>query len=227
MRIPKPKYIILIGAVCGAFTLQTGLGGIISVTGTNSSNEPLAATANFTFGLNTLSLTLSNDILNTDWISAGQALSDFTFTLSDGSTSGGSLNNISGNTINVDLQGNVTSGAPVSATDWQLQVVSGDTFHLTSLIMGQPDFMIAPAGTSFPNVNHSVQNFNPYLLTGPVVFSITGDFPAGTTVSSASFSFGTGPETIIPGHVPDSGATAMLLGIALTAAGVVRRFAII
>jgi hypothetical protein len=228
MRIPKAKYIILIGAVCGAFTLQTGLAGIISVTGTNGSGEPLAATANFTFGAGSLSLTLSNDILNTDWISAGQALSDFTFTLSNGTTSGGSLNNITGTTIVIDTtNGSTSPGTPVSATDWQLQVQAVDTFHLTSLIGGQPDFMIAPAGNSFPNVNTGVGNFNPYLLTGPVTFSITGDFSAATTISSASFSFGTGPETVIPGNVPDSGPTAMLLGIALAAAGAVRRLALI
>ena len=73
--------------------------------------------------------------------------------------------------------------------------------------------MIAPAGNSFPNVNTGVGNFNPYLLTGPVTFSITGDFTADTTISGASFSFGTGPETVI--GAPDSGTTVTLLGLAM------------
>jgi hypothetical protein len=179
--------------VSSGATLQPALAGTISAIGMDASNHPIAGTANFTFGAGTLSLTLSNDILNTDWISAGQALSDFTFTLSNGTTSGGSLNNISGSTIVIDTtDGSTTPGTPVQSTDWELQTQGqpANTFHLSSLIGKQPDFMIAPAGSDYPNVNTGVGNFNPYLLTGPVVFSITGDFTAATTISSASFSFG-------------------------------------
>ena len=208
---------MVVAAVCTAFTLQPALAGTISGSAIDGSGHNIAATANFTFGAGTLSLILSNDISNLDWISAGQALSDFTFTLSNGTTSGGSLNSISGNTIVIDTSdGSTSPGTPVQSTDWQLQVQPGDTFHLTSLIGKQPDFMIAPAGSDYPNVNTGVGNFNPYLLTGPVVFSITGDFTAATTISSASFSFGTGPETIVPGTpTPDSGTTAALLGLAM------------
>ena len=208
------KYLALVGVLCAAFTLQTALGGTISVSSIDSDGHPVAATADFTFGAGTLSLILSNDISNTDWISAGQALSDFQFTLSNGTTTGGSLTNITGTTINVDSSdGSTTPGAPVSATDWELSANSSSTFLLNSLIGQQPDFMIAPAGTSFPNVNSSVDNFNPYLLTGPVTFTITGDFTAATTISSATFSFGTGPETFV--STPDSGTTAALLGLAM------------
>lgn len=209
------------------FTLQPAEAGIISGSGTDSSGHQIAATANFTFGAGTLSLILSNDISSTAWISAGQALSDFQFTLSNGTTTGGSLTNITGTTVNIASNGSTTPGTPVSPTDWELSANNSSTFLLNSLIGGQPDFMIAPAGTSFPNVNSSVDNFNPYLLTGPVTFTIAGDFTAATTISSASFSFGTGPETIIPGGVPDSGSTAMFMGLGLTALGVVRRFFLI
>jgi hypothetical protein len=219
------KYIVLIGAVCAAFTLQTAPAG--TITGSAGSGfTAVAATANFTFGDGTLSLILSNDIAANDFRSAGQALSDFSFTLSNGTTLGGSLDNITGQTVNIAFPGGAVtdSGIPVTSTDWELSATNGSTFLLTALIMSQPDFMIAPAGTVFPNVNSSVDNFNPYLLTGPVTFSISGDFTADTTISSATFSFGTAPETFVPGTVPDSGTTALLLGAGLSGLGFVRRF---
>jgi hypothetical protein len=219
------KYTMLVAAVCTAFTLQSASAvQVISVSATDGSGHHVAATASFTFGAGTLSLDLSNDILNTEWISAGQSLSDISFTLNSGTNSGGSLNNISGSTIVIDTtDGSTSPGAPVSATDWELQAQGGNAFHVTSLIGGQPDFMIAPAGTEFPNVNTGVGNFNPYLLTGPVTFSITGDFTADTTVSNVVFSFGTGPETFV--GAPDSGTTAALLGLGLAGlAGLRARF---
>ena len=213
MKLKLMKYIALVGVLCAAFTLQIALGGMISVSATDSDGHPVAATANFTFSAGTLSLTLSNDIANTAWISPGQSLSDFTFTLSNGTTSGGSLTSITGTAINIDADGNVTPGTPVSSTDWGLSANSSSTFLLTALIGGQPDYMIAPSGASFPNVNMGVDNFNPYLLTGPVTFTITGDFTADTTISGATFSFGTAPETFV--STPDSGTTAAFLGLAM------------
>jgi VPDSG-CTERM exosortase interaction domain len=208
---------LLFGSVIATlFAASAAFAGSFTVTGTNSDMEPVAATANFTFGAGTLTLTLSNDISATDLRSAGQALSDFSFTLANGTTTGGTLTDLTGTTINIAAGGSVTPGTPVTSADWQLTASNTSTFLLTALFHAQPNFMIAPDGTSYPNVNASIPNFNPY-IQGSGTFTITGDFTASTTISAAAFSFGTGPETIIPGvpGVPDSGATVALLGLAM------------
>lgn len=218
MKMKVMKYIALVGVLCAAFTLQIAFGGMISVTGSGN-DGPVAATANYTFSQGTLTLILSNDISATIFKSPGQALSDFQFTLSNGTTSGGSLTNLTGTAIDINSDGSFTvSQTGVTASDWGLSAQNSSTFLLTALIGQQPDFMIAPApagtGTNaYPDVNNGVDNFNPYLLTGPVTFTIMGDFTADTTISSAVFSFGTAPETFV--STPDSGTTAALLGLAM------------
>jgi hypothetical protein len=66
---------------------------------------------------------------------------------------------------------------------------------------GQPSQMILPSGGSFTNANASITNgmFSPFVV-GPASFTLAfSGVTAGTTVTSAQFSFGTGPDTFIPG----------------------------
>ena len=89
------------------------------------------------------------------------------------------------------------------------------SFNLTALNGGMPDYMIVGGalGTTFyPNGNNGIGQFNSYLQQSGT-FTISGNFAAGATLSNISFSFGTGPETII--GAPDSGATVALLGLAM------------
>src|SRR5205823_13949993 len=52
----------------------------------------------------------------------------------------------------------------------------------------------------YPNANNGIiNNFDPYTI-GPATFTLTlSGVTANTTVTSASFSFGTGPDTFVPG----------------------------
>jgi hypothetical protein len=201
----------------------------ISVTGSGTDGA-LAATANYTFTGTTLTLTLTNDLLAADVRSAGQSLSDFEFTLSNGSTIT-ALTNISGTAV--DLMGSpqngatVAPGTAVTLDEYSLTSSSG-VFTLTALNGGQPDYMIigGTVGTTlYPNANNGIGNFNSYLQSSGT-FTISGTFLPGATLSNVVFSFGTGPETFlgpgVPG-VPDGGSTLMLLGAALGVAEVVRR----
>ena len=149
-------------------------------------------------------------------ISAGQALSDLSFTLSNAPGTQGTLT-ASGQLANIGAGGTVTdvSGTPVR---WIGQgppphggsgtfTVSGNTILMEAIGGGQPSQMILPSGGSFTNANASITGgqFNPFVV-GPASFTLSfSGVTAATTVTAATFSFGTGPETFIfpvPSLVP-------------------------
>ena len=130
----------------------------------------------------------------------------------------------------MDLTGTPSSGAtaapgtPVTIDEWSLIPPSGTgAFTLTALNGGQPDYMIigGTVGTTlYPNANNGIGNFNSYLQS-TATFTISGNFANGATLSNIVFSFGTGPETFIPG-VPDGGTTVALLGLAMIGLAAIR-----
>jgi len=66
---------------------------------------------------------------------------------------------------------------------------------------GQPSQMILPSGGSFTGANASITGgqFNPFVV-GPASFTLAfSGVTAATTVTAATFSFGTGPDFFIPG----------------------------
>jgi VPDSG-CTERM motif len=217
---------LLLTAVSVAFlTSSAAFATTISVTGSGTDGA-LAATADYTFTGTTLTIKLTNDLSAADVRSAGQSLSDFEFTLSNGSTIT-ALTNIAGTAV--DLMGSpqngatVAPGTPVTLDEWSLMPASGTgSFNLTALNGGQPDYMIIGGDvgtTSYPNANNGIGNFNSYLQSFGT-FTISGSFADGATLSNISFSFGTGPETII--GVPDSGSTVALLGLAMIGLAAIR-----
>ena len=219
---------LLFLAVSVAFlTSSAAFATTISVTGSGTDGA-LAATADYTFTGTTLTIKLTNDLSAADVRSAGQSLSDFEFTLSNGSTIT-ALTNIAGTAV--DLMGSpqngatVAPGTPVTLDEWSLMPASGmGAFNLTALNGGQPDYMIiggTVGTTSYPNANNGIDNFNSYLQSFGT-FTISGVFADGATLSNISFSFGTGPETIIPAGVPDSGSTVALLGLAMIGLAAIR-----
>ena len=208
---------LLFVAVCAVLLAGSAFSTTISVTG-SCTDGALAATADYSFTATTLTITLTNDLTAAQVRSAGQSLSDFEFTLSNGSTIT-ALTNITGTAV--DLTGSPSSGAtvapgtPVTVDEWSVLSTGGASFNLTSLNGGKPDYMIVggTVGTTFyPNGNNGIGEFNSYLQEFGT-FTISGNFAAGATLSNISFSFGTGPETII--GAPDSGTTAALLGLAM------------
>jgi len=191
------------------------------------SDGALSATATVTTGNGTVTVTLENTLAANVIRSAGQALSDFSFTLSNapgtlGTTSAtGQLGDVSSTGVVTYVAGDPTRW--LGAGGQGGFSIVGNTVTLETIGGGQPTQMIAPFianGGTFTNVNQGFQNFNPYVI-GPATFTLAlSGVTAGTTVTGAVFSFGTGPDTFIP--VPEPTSWAMM-AIGLVSVGVVRR----
>jgi hypothetical protein len=166
----------------------------------------------------TIQVTLTNQQSNPNDVS--QLLSDLSFTVSNGSTSGATLASSSGRELTVNGGGSFSTGLTVP-TGWVLSVTGGGTgIHLDDLsgpghagpahlIIGPPD-----GGGTYGNANGSITGNGPHnpFLNQTASFTITGaGITANTQVTDASFSFGTTSGVIIPGvtAVPEPGALVM------------------
>lgn len=211
--------------LCGlALLLAVPAAHAVSVTYTTTgsgSDGPLSASASFVTGTGTLQLTLDNTLSSSVIRSSGQALSDITFTLSNaagtlGTTSAtGQLGNVSTGGAITDVSGSPTRW--LGASGQGMFTVSGNTITLEAIGGGQPSEMIGPAGSSYTNVNNGFGNFNPYVI-GPATFNLAlSGVTANTTIQSVMFSFGTGPDTFLPGTtgntpppIPEPSSLALL-----------------
>jgi hypothetical protein len=228
----------------GAFALTIALGlstaqatAITFTASGTGSDGALFASAAFTTTAGQVDVTLTN-LLGADVIrSAGQALSDITFTLSNtagtlGTTSAsGQLGNISGIVPPGGGTVTYTSGDPSrwlgAGSQGEFSVV-GDTVTLEAIGGGKPSQMIIPFQTNggvYSNVNPGFDNFNPYTI-GPATFVLNlSGVTADTTITSVTFSFGTGPDIFLPGTpggvAPEPGSV-FLLGSGLAALGLFR-----
>jgi hypothetical protein len=185
--------------------------GFVYTVNGSGSDGPLSASADFTFGAGTLTVTLTNTLAPSVIRSAGQALSGIRFTLSDQPGILG-LTSASGQLGDVSSAGGVrfTSGFPTRWLGAGRQgsfSTSGDTITLETIGGGKPTEMIAPGianGGGYTDVNNGFKNFDPYVI-GPATFTLNlSGVTANTTVTSAAFSFGTGPDTLLPGSVSPS-----------------------
>jgi hypothetical protein len=167
---------------------------------------PLAASAIFTTSTGQIEIVLSNDLAANVIRSAGQAVSDISFTLSNapgtlGATSAvGQLGNLEAGTAVQFVAGTPTRWLGVGGGSFS---VIGSVVTLEAIGGGQPDQMIAPSsivGGMYSNLNDGFDNFNPYVI-GPATFTLNlSGVSSNTTVTAVTFSFGTGPDTFLPGN---------------------------
>ena len=208
----------------------------ITYTATGSGSDgALSASAAFVTSTGQLQVTLTNTLSASTIISAGQALSDISFTLSNaagtlGTTSAtGQLGNVSGTGVVT-----YTSGTPnrfLGSGGTGLFSVTGNTIVMEAIGGGQPSQMIIPAmtnGGTYASVNNGFASFDPYTIGSATFLLNLSGVTSSTTISNVTFSFGTGPDTFLPGTpstppVPEPSSLLMLgTGIA-GAAGMLRR----
>lgn len=199
-------------------------------TGTNSSSEALAATAAFTTSDGHIQVTLMNDLGASDLRSAGQAVSNISFTLSNATTATtlagtavGQFGDVSGTSGSSPSKGITltyvsSDGSLTSPTRWITSPNSGisdagKTVTLETIGGGKPTEMILPTlanGGTYTNGNNGVQQFNPYVI-GPAMFDLDlAGVTANTRITSATFSFGTGPDSFI-NVIPEPSSKVMVL----------------
>jgi len=187
--------------------------------GSSVGDGPVSATAEFTIDpiADTIAIVLKNLQVNPK--SVGTNLSDLFFTVSTGQTSA-SLLGSGGIERNVGVDGTFSDGAAPVAAGWALSNV-GSRFHLDVLagagavgpahtILGPPD-----AGGVYSNANDSIAGndpHNPFLAEqASFLLSIPGLIDT-STISEATFSFGTASGVEVTGTLVDvPEPTTMLL----------------
>lgn len=187
--------------------------------GSTTSGGAVDASATFVTGDGTLSITLTD--LQANPTDVAQLISDLSFVLSNGATSG-TIVSSAGQEVTIATNGTPTLGAVV-ATGWGLNSTAtglqldalGVFTSPTHLIIGPPD------GTGiYSNANGSIAGNGPHnpFLNGSATFLLDiAGVTADTTISSATFSFGTTEGAdLVPGttgttSVPEPGSLALLL----------------
>ena len=202
----------------------------------SDSDGSLSAEADFTFGSGTVSITITNTLSAATITSAGQTVSDLIFTIGNapgtlGATSAtGTFATFNGTATPTTAAGNPTRW--LGAGGQGAFSISGDTITLEAIGGGQPDQLILPVGTTYPDANASITNgkFSPF-VDGPATFTLAlAGVTANTTLTDATFSFGTGPDKSITGiitppqvpsiPVPEPSTLALLGGLLFALAGV-------
>ena len=187
----KKKLLGLLGGISiFAAAVQPAAAGTITLAATGTDSDgPLAASALFTTSLGQISVTLTNDLSASVIRSAGQTVSDLSFTLSNapgtlGTTSAtGTFATFNGSTTPTLAAGNpirwLGAGGQGSFS------IIGNTITLEAIGGGQPSQLILPTGTTYSNANASITGgqFSPF-LDGPITFTLAlSGVTANTTIT--------------------------------------------
>lgn len=208
--------------------------------GSTQGGNPVNASAAFTTGLNSVTIDLSNLLTAAQMNDVGQNLSDLSFTLSGTFTTGlvGNANRTyTGRLVDIASGGGVTTNITDLYDGWTFSN-SGSTFLLEELGSAEGPSQTIIGGTSGSNTPYSGANssiagnipHNPFLQgTAHFTLNIAG-VTANTSVSAATFSFGTTLGNNIPGDgggggiqsVPEPASLA-LIGFGLLGLGAYSR----
>jgi hypothetical protein len=165
---------ILAGAVVLASSVAAHATAItFAGSGMDPAGETVAAKADFTTSAGSIKVVLTNTIAPGDLRSAGQAVSDLVFTLSNAPGTQGTLNATGqqGDLGNPNNTVTFVAGSPgrFIGVGGGVFTVAANTITMEALGGGQPSEMILPAvanGGTYPLANSSVDNFNPSTI-GP------------------------------------------------------------
>jgi hypothetical protein len=215
---------LLAGISICALAVQPVAADSITLNASGSGTDgPLSASAAFTTSSGLLSVTITDTLAASLIRSAGQTVSDLSFTLSNApgtlgaTTATGQLANIGADGSVTDVSGSplrwLGQGPPPPGGQGTFSIL-GNTITMEALGGGQPSQLLLPSSTSFTNANSSITGgqFNPFVV-GPETFTLhLSGVTAATTISSATFSFGTGPETFItvPGPIAGAGLPGLV-----------------
>jgi hypothetical protein len=181
------------------------------------SDGDLMARADFTIANGVLTILLTN--LEPNERSIGQAISGLSFTIDGAPVTSASVTSATGTAVSI-LSANSTAPAAASTDRWQVNQISGNTISTTVLSGGQPTYLIAgPPDNSgnYPNANTGMEVHSPVFVGKATLLLTVGGLTACSAIKDVVFSFGTGPDTLVPGvdpPVPEP-SSIVLLGISL------------
>jgi hypothetical protein len=183
---------LLIGATAQATVMTFAASGV-------GGDGPESASATITTGSNSLIVSLSS--LQANPTAAGQEVSDIELKLSNTPTSASLPTGGTGTFIDIAPGGSVTPTSQTNTTHWGVDLTSGTITLATAgsgSVGGKPIELIIGPGP-YTNANPSITGRNPQIEDTGVFDLTVGGITSSTTVTSVVFSFGTGPDSFLPG----------------------------